>query len=162
MQTLTSQQLLLGSSFTLIATNVHRCPACKISLEPNCFFFGPNDVASLVADLVLKDKIFVYDLANMRMGWADYDCKHTFLEANNSSSFFFQPLFSFSAINTIPLAGSMSVNVTTSSGKNQYVNTGQHDVNGSTRRASCKSLIPAGIAAMVVHMLLFGGGVSRR
>jgi hypothetical protein len=27
------------------------------------------------ADLVLKDKIFVYDLANMRMGWADYDCK---------------------------------------------------------------------------------------
>ena len=89
MQTLTSQQLLLDSSFTLIATNVHRCPACKTSLEPNCFLFGPNDVASLVADLVLKDKIFVYDLANMRMGWADYDCKHTFLEATSSSSFFF-------------------------------------------------------------------------
>jgi len=86
---------------------------------------------TILGDLVLKDKIFVYDLANMRMGWADYDC-------------------------------SMSVNVTTSSGKNRYVNTGQYDVNGSTRRASYKSLIPAGIAAMVVHMLVFGGGVSRR
>ena len=82
--------ILVGSSFTLIATNVHRCPACKTSLEPNCFLFGPNDVASLVADLVLKDKIFVYDLANMHMGWADYDCKHTFLETI-SSIFFFRP-----------------------------------------------------------------------
>ena len=162
MQTSTSQQLLLGSSFTLITTNVHICSACKTFLEPNCFLFGANDVAPLVPDLVLKDKIFVYDLANMRMGWADYDCKHTFLEATSSSSFFFQPLFTFSAINTIPLAGSMSVNVTTSSGKNQYVNTGQYDVNSSTRRASYKSLIPAVTAAMVVHMLVFGGAVSRR
>ena len=91
MQTSTSQQLLLGSSFTLITTNVHICSACKTFLEPNCFLFGPNDVASLVADLVLKDKIFVYDLANMRMGWADYDCKHTFLETI-SSIFFSAPL----------------------------------------------------------------------
>lgn len=37
-------------------------------------------MAPLLADIVLKDKIFVYDLANMRMGWADYDCKHTSLE----------------------------------------------------------------------------------
>ena len=29
------------------------------------------------ADLVLKDKIFVYDLANQRIGWADYNCKFT-------------------------------------------------------------------------------------
>ncbi|KAL5656706.1 hypothetical protein ACJX0J_036025, partial [Zea mays] len=28
---------------------------------------------TILGDLVLKDKIFVYDLANMRMGWADYD-----------------------------------------------------------------------------------------
>lgn len=26
-------------------------------------------------DLVLKDKIFVYDLANQRIGWMNYDCK---------------------------------------------------------------------------------------
>lgn len=27
-------------------------------------------------DLVLKDKIFIYDLARRRVGWADYDCKY--------------------------------------------------------------------------------------
>lgn len=30
-----------------------------------------------LADLVLKDKIVVYDLANQRIGWADYDCEFT-------------------------------------------------------------------------------------
>ncbi|CAO2194879.1 unnamed protein product [Urochloa humidicola] len=85
---------------------------------------------TILGDLVLKDKIFVYDLANMRMGWADYDC-------------------------------SMSVNVTMSSGKNQFVNTGQYDVNSSTRRAAYRSLVPA-IAAMLVHMLFLGGAFSRR
>ena len=29
----------------------------------------------LFADLVLKDKIFVYDLARQRIGWTNYDCK---------------------------------------------------------------------------------------
>ncbi|KAK3162109.1 hypothetical protein QOZ80_1BG0085620 [Eleusine coracana subsp. coracana] len=86
---------------------------------------------TILGDLVLKDKIFVYDLANMRMGWADYDC-------------------------------SMSVNVTTSSGKNQYVNTGQFDVNGSLRRSSDWGLTPTGIAVILVHMLIFGALASRR
>ena len=27
------------------------------------------------ADIVMKDKIFVYDLARQRIGWANYDCK---------------------------------------------------------------------------------------
>ena len=27
------------------------------------------------ADIVLKDKIVVYDLENQRIGWVDYDCK---------------------------------------------------------------------------------------
>lgn len=27
------------------------------------------------ADLVLKDKVFIYDLSRQRIGWADYDCK---------------------------------------------------------------------------------------
>lgn len=30
---------------------------------------------SSFADLVLKDKIVVYDLAHQRIGWANYDCK---------------------------------------------------------------------------------------
>lgn len=29
---------------------------------------------SILGDLVLKDKIFVYDLTQRRLGWADYDC----------------------------------------------------------------------------------------
>ncbi|XP_057478228.1 aspartic proteinase 36-like [Actinidia eriantha] len=29
---------------------------------------------SILGDLVLKDKIIVYDLAHQRLGWADYDC----------------------------------------------------------------------------------------
>ncbi|XP_044483555.1 aspartic proteinase 36-like isoform X1 [Mangifera indica] len=29
---------------------------------------------SILGDLVLKDKIFVYDLARQRVGWANYDC----------------------------------------------------------------------------------------
>jgi len=30
---------------------------------------------SFAADLVLKDKIFVYDVAGQRIGWTNYDCK---------------------------------------------------------------------------------------
>ncbi|KAK9279028.1 hypothetical protein L1049_012703 [Liquidambar formosana] len=30
---------------------------------------------TILGDLVLKDKIFVYDLAGQRIGWANYDCK---------------------------------------------------------------------------------------
>lgn len=29
----------------------------------------------LNVDLVLKDKIIVYDLGGQRIGWADYDCE---------------------------------------------------------------------------------------
>ncbi|XAR69679.1 Nepenthesin [Bertholletia excelsa] len=31
-------------------------------------------VIAILGDLVLKDKILVYDLAHQRVGWADYDC----------------------------------------------------------------------------------------
>ncbi|KAL3628414.1 hypothetical protein CASFOL_027460 [Castilleja foliolosa] len=33
-----------------------------------------NQGTTILGDLVLKDKIFVYDLAHQRLGWADYDC----------------------------------------------------------------------------------------
>ncbi|KAM7468321.1 hypothetical protein LguiB_015883 [Lonicera macranthoides] len=32
------------------------------------------DGITIVGDLILKDKIFVYDLEHQRIGWADYDC----------------------------------------------------------------------------------------
>ena len=31
------------------------------------------------ADLVLKDKIIVYDLGGQRLGWSDYNCKFSSL-----------------------------------------------------------------------------------
>ncbi|KAL3646818.1 hypothetical protein CASFOL_009362 [Castilleja foliolosa] len=39
------------------------------------FIKVPNKGTTILGDLVLKDKIFVYDLAHQRIGWADYDCK---------------------------------------------------------------------------------------
>ncbi|KAM0925796.1 hypothetical protein ACQ4PT_003958 [Festuca glaucescens] len=97
-----------------------------------CIGWQRSQGITILGDLVLKDKIFVYDLANMRMGWTDYDC-------------------------------SLSVNVTSSSGKNQYVNTGQFDVNGSPRPSSYRiiGLVPTGIAVALVHMLIFGVLCSR-
>ncbi|KAG0463521.1 hypothetical protein HPP92_019069 [Vanilla planifolia] len=67
-----------------------------------CIGWQKNDgqEITILGDLVLKDKIIVYDLGNQRIGWSAYDC-------------------------------SQSVNVSTSSGKNEYLNAGQLDVNGS-------------------------------
>ncbi|CAA0830422.1 Eukaryotic aspartyl protease family protein [Striga hermonthica] len=38
------------------------------------FLKAENQGTTIFGDLVLKDKIFVYDLARQRLGWADYDC----------------------------------------------------------------------------------------
>ncbi|THU69956.1 hypothetical protein C4D60_Mb08t19880 [Musa balbisiana] len=77
---------------------------------------------TILGDLVLKDKIFVYDLANQRIGWTNYDC-------------------------------SLSVNVSaSSSGKNQYLNAGQLDVNGSSQIAFA-NLLWASIAIVLVYIL---------
>ncbi|CAL9067212.1 aspartic proteinase 36-like isoform X1 [Musa acuminata AAA Group] len=64
---------------------------------------------TILGDLVLKDKIFVYDLANQRIGWMNYDC-------------------------------SQSVNVSTASGKNEYLTAGQLDVSGSSDSVFSKLL----------------------
>lgn len=34
----------------------------------------PGQGITILGDLVLKDKIFIYDLANQRIGWTNYDC----------------------------------------------------------------------------------------
>jgi hypothetical protein len=36
----------------------------------------------LCADIVLKDKIIVYDLENQRIGWVDYDCKFSIMQSD--------------------------------------------------------------------------------
>lgn len=33
-----------------------------------------DQAVTILGDLVLKDKIFIYDLSRQRIGWADYDC----------------------------------------------------------------------------------------
>ncbi|KAG4985553.1 hypothetical protein AAZX31_12G079500 [Glycine max] len=43
----------------------------------------PGQSITILGDLVLKDKIFVYDLAGQRIGWANYDCS---LPVNVSAS----------------------------------------------------------------------------
>ncbi|KNA05808.1 hypothetical protein SOVF_186930 [Spinacia oleracea] len=51
---------------------------------------------TILGDLVLKDKVIVYDLANQRIGWVNYDCSQ-----------------------------SVNVSTSTGSNSNTYVNTGQ-------------------------------------
>ncbi|VFQ75049.1 unnamed protein product [Cuscuta campestris] len=64
-----------------------------------CLGFEKMNCVTILGDIVLKDKIFVYDLAHQRIGWADYDC-------------------------------SMSVNVSITSRKDEFINSGQLRVNG--------------------------------
>ncbi|KAL3530465.1 hypothetical protein ACH5RR_009787 [Cinchona calisaya] len=59
---------------------------------------------TILGDLVLKDKIVVYDLAGQRIGWANYDCSK-----------------------------SVNVSATTSTGKSEFVNAGQIGNNSSSR-----------------------------
>ncbi|XP_028098643.1 3-hydroxy-3-methylglutaryl coenzyme A reductase mlcD-like [Camellia sinensis] len=53
---------------------------------------------TILGDLVLKDKIVVYDLAGQRIGWANYDCSLT-----------------------------VNVSATTSTGTSEFVNAGQRE-----------------------------------
>ncbi|KAL8504978.1 hypothetical protein ACS0TY_016251 [Phlomoides rotata] len=85
-----------------------------------------NQGTTILGDLVLKDKIFVYDLAHQRIGWADYDC-------------------------------SLSVNVSITSGKDEYVNAGQLSVSGSS---STKQIFKASYIAFLLHSLLLLAALS--
>ncbi|GFZ17826.1 eukaryotic aspartyl protease family protein [Actinidia rufa] len=79
---------------------------------------------TILGDLVLKDKIIVYDLAGQRIGWANYDC-----------------------------SSSVNVSATTSNGKSEFVNAGQIGESGSPRNAPPK-LIPIIIMAFLLHFWL--------
>lgn len=68
---------------------------------------------TILGDLVLKDKIIVYDLAGQRIGWASYDCSQ-----------------------------SVNVSATTSTGKSEFVNAGQLGENSSLRNSQFNWLIP--------------------
>ncbi|KAJ3696097.1 hypothetical protein LUZ60_001474 [Juncus effusus] len=85
---------------------------------------------SILGDMVLKDKVFVYDLANQRIGWADYDC-------------------------------SQSVNVSMSSGKNEYLNSGQFDVNNASSHRFGIFVVNKIIVTMIITVILLGASLHR-
>ncbi|KAL0283144.1 UNVERIFIED_CONTAM: Aspartic proteinase-like protein 2 [Sesamum angustifolium] len=88
-----------------------------------------NEGTTILGDLVLKDKIFVYDLAHQRIGWADYDC-------------------------------SLSVNVSITSGKDEYVNAGQLSVSRSSSTTDIFKTMHKTFNALMLHILVFLSGFS--
>lgn len=78
---------------------------------------------TILGDLVLKDKIVVYDLARQRIGWANYDC-------------------------------SMSVNVSVTFGRDEFINAGQLSVSSSSKNFLL-GLIPPLFEVLVAQILAF-------
>ncbi|RWR79154.1 aspartic proteinase-like protein 2 [Cinnamomum micranthum f. kanehirae] len=82
---------------------------------------------TILGDLVLKDKIFVYDLAGQRIGWGNYDC-------------------------------SLAVNVSTSSSKSEFVNTGQMSVSSSSSRVGFHyNMTPTNFIVCLVRIFIVFG-----
>ncbi|XP_010683966.2 aspartic proteinase 36 [Beta vulgaris subsp. vulgaris] len=78
---------------------------------------------TILGDLVLKDKIFVYDLAHQRIGWANYDC-------------------------------SLSVNVSVTFGRDEFINAGQLSVSSSSKNFLL-GLIPPLFEALIAQIIAF-------
>ncbi|CAI0399469.1 unnamed protein product [Linum tenue] len=55
-----------------------------------CIGFRKLQGLTILGDLVIKDKIFVYDLVRQRVGWVDYDCSSS-MNTSVSSEEFFNP-----------------------------------------------------------------------
>lgn len=81
---------------------------------------------TILGDLVLKDKIFVYDLASQRIGWANYDC-----------------------------SWSVNVSASTGKGRSEFVNTGELSGSTSLRVGSHElSIKRRGVFALFMHITL--------
>uniref|UniRef100_A0A803M6B2 Peptidase A1 domain-containing protein n=1 Tax=Chenopodium quinoa TaxID=63459 RepID=A0A803M6B2_CHEQI len=78
---------------------------------------------TILGDLVLKDKIVVYDLANQRVGWVNYDCSQ-----------------------------SVNVSTSTGSNSNTYVNTGQLSSSISSMNPSYMEIL-FGVLVMLVSLM---------
>jgi len=77
---------------------------------------------TILGDLVLKDKIVVYDLAGQRIGWANYDCSQ-----------------------------SVNVSTTSSTGKSEFVNAGQIGDSNSSENTRYKR-IPTTLLLILLHI----------
>ncbi|CAH1437886.1 unnamed protein product [Lactuca virosa] len=91
----------------------------------------PNQGITILGDLVLKDKIIVYDLGGQRIGWADYDC-----ETN------------------------VNVSSTSSGGRSEVVNAGQIGGGGGSLRITRYQLIPVLLLVSIVHLVVMFFGFS--
>ncbi|KAL8210435.1 hypothetical protein R6Q57_004872 [Mikania cordata] len=87
-----------------------------------------NQGITILGDLVLKDKIIVYDLGHQRIGWSDYDC-----------------------------SSSVNVSATSSGGKSEVVNAGQIGSSISLK-ITRYDLIRVLIVASLLHLVVTVGG----
>ncbi|XP_047308440.1 aspartic proteinase 36 [Impatiens glandulifera] len=87
----------------------------------------PGQGITILGDLVLKDKIIVYDLANQRIGWVNYDCSQ-----------------------------SVNVSASTGTGKTEFVNTGQFGRNRSQRNEPTCELMMA-VVCFLLYLLNMSG-----
>ncbi|KAK7277458.1 hypothetical protein RJT34_22471 [Clitoria ternatea] len=85
-------------------------------------FVKVQEGVTILGDLVLKDKIVVYDLAHQRIGWANYDC-------------------------------SLSVNVSVTTSKDEYINAGRRGVSSSEKR-TLSMFLAVSIVALSLYMML--------
>ncbi|AES60673.2 eukaryotic aspartyl protease family protein [Medicago truncatula] len=79
---------------------------------------------TILGDLVLKDKIVVYDLARQQIGWTNYDC-------------------------------SMSVNVSVTTSKDEYINARARQTGSCSRIGIPSKLLPVSIVALSMHIIIF-------
>ncbi|XP_073270223.1 aspartic proteinase 36-like [Primulina huaijiensis] len=87
-----------------------------------------GEAMTILGDLVLKDKIVVYDLAGQRIGWANYDC-----------------------------SSSVNVTTAGSTGKTEFFNAGQFNNNNSASVKPYKMiLLPSAIVTLLLHVAFFG------
>nr|XP_043632009.1 aspartic proteinase 36-like isoform X2 [Erigeron canadensis] len=90
----------------------------------------PNQGITILGDLVLKDKIVVYDLAGQRIGWSNYDC-----------------------------STSVNVSSTSTGGRSEVVNAGQFG-SSSSLKITRYELIPILILASILHLAVTFVGFS--
>nr|GMD24120.1 aspartic proteinase-like protein 2 isoform X2 [Ipomoea batatas] len=75
----------------------------------------------------MKDKIVVYDLANQRIGWTNYDC-----------------------------STSVNVSTTTRSGRSEVVDAGQINNNAAGLQVNPYEVMGNIVVALLLHVLAFG------
>ncbi|KAI3793798.1 hypothetical protein L1987_36420 [Smallanthus sonchifolius] len=94
-----------------------------------CIGFQPSQI-TILGDLVLKDKIIVYDLGGQRIGWSDYDC-----------------------------SSSVNVSAASSGGRSEVVNAGQVGGSMSSQITGYEPILILFLAS-ILHLAVTAGDFS--